>query len=235
MRDFGIFFESLTIPAVEVIKIHCMAPFVPRLVSMFSRSQGPSLLRKLAFRTIQLEAGELSTLLKLTPQLIELDIVVPPTYDLLRLIYGEGDVMLAPMLRALYIYEWESIGVAQIEHFNSLAQVRCQPSGKDADDGITPSLGSGTTLDMLRIVFDSGENRDESQKILNAWSHTLSPEEARAVDMLVFWRGIIRRDRIFGIRDVDIEHRRSDCVTLDKIMACIEQCEAIITTKVLRV
>ena len=53
---------------------------------MFSRSHKPSQLQKLAFRTISLQEGELSTLLNLTPQLIELDIIIPPMYDILNLI-----------------------------------------------------------------------------------------------------------------------------------------------------
>jgi len=235
IRDFGIFFECLTIPAVEVIKIHCMAPLVPRLVSMFSRSHAPSRLQKLAFRTIPLKAGELSALLKLTPQLIELDIVVPPTYDILRLIYGQGGVMLVPMLQALYMHECMLVRGDQTVYFDSLAaQVRCQLSSKDSDDAITPSLGSRNTLDMLRIAFDSAEDRDESQKILNAWSRTLSSEEARAVDTLALWRWIIRRNCIFDFRYACVAHHRSNCDLLNKILACIEKCEAI-TNKVLRV
>ena len=71
---------------------------------MLSGSHGPSRLQKLAFRTIPLQSGELRALLNLTPHLIELEIDIPPADDLLRLIYGEGEVMLAPMLQALHMH-----------------------------------------------------------------------------------------------------------------------------------
>ena len=103
-KDVDHFLESLTIPAVEVIKIRYMGPLIPHLVSMFSGSRGTSRLQKLAFRTTRLQTGESSALLKLTPHLVELDIDVPPVGDLLRLIYSEGEVMLVPMLQTLYMH-----------------------------------------------------------------------------------------------------------------------------------
>ena len=184
-----LFLESLSIPAVEVMKILHMAPLIPHLVSMFSGSRGPSRLQKLAFRTIPLQTGELSALLKPTPHLVELDIDVPPAGDLLRLIYGEGEVILVPMLQALYIRIPVLTAVAQIEHLDSLAKVRCElDNSEDSDDATTLSLGSGTRtrapLHTLRIVFDSVQSRDKTQKILNNWSSFYTPEEDEAIDMI---------------------------------------------------
>ena len=68
---------------------------------MFSRPHKPSQLQKLAFHTIPLQAG-LSARLNLVPQLIKLDISVPPMADILRLIDCEGEVILMLMLQALY-------------------------------------------------------------------------------------------------------------------------------------
>ena len=185
-KDVDLFLESLTIPAVEVIKIHYMNTLIPHLISMISGSCGLSRLQKLAFRTIPLQTGELSALLKLTPHLIELDIDIPPAGDLLRLIYSEGEVMLVPMLQALYMHIPVYTG-AQIVHLDTLAQVRCELGfRKDSEDATILSLRpqTWTTLHTFRIIFDSRESRKSLRKRLNNWSSSLSLEEAKAVDML---------------------------------------------------
>ena len=215
------FLESLTIPAVEVMKIRYMDPLIPHLVSMFSGSRGPFRLQKLAFRTIPLQPGELSALLKLTPHLVELDIDIPPAGDLLRLTYSEGEVMLVPMLQALYMRIPVSNTGAQIEHFDTLAQVRCELGiRKDSDDATMLSLrlGTWTTLHTFRLFFHSAESRDSSQKILNNWSSSFTLEEANAIDML---QQLCNRDYI---RDESF---------FENILSCIECCE--ITNKVLHV
>jgi hypothetical protein len=169
-KNVDLFLESLRMPAIEVMKIFHMGPLIPHLVSMLSGSHGPSRLQKLAFRTIRLQTGELSTLLKLTPHLVESDIDVPPTDDLLKLVYGEGEGMLVPMLQALYIHSPGALTAGtQIEHFDTLAQVRCELySRNDSQDATIPSLpdGTWTALHTLRFVFDSAESRDISHKIL---------------------------------------------------------------------
>ena len=185
-----LFLESLTIPAVEVINIFYCAPLIPLLVSMFSGSRGPSRLQKLTFRTIPLQTGELSALLKLTPHLVELDIDAPPVGDLLNLTYGMGEVILVPMLQSLHMFIPEITAETETEHFHTLAQVRCElpelDSRKDSEDATMPSLEprTRTTLDTLRFVFESTESRDKSQKILNNWSFSFTPEEDKAIDMI---------------------------------------------------
>ena len=223
-RNFDLFLESLTIPGVEVVKILYMAPLIPHLVSMFSGPRGPYRLQKLAFRTIPLQTGELTTLLKLTPHLVELDIDVPPASDLLRLIYGEGEVMLVPMLQALYMHSPVLTAGAQIEHIDTLVQVRCElDSSKDSDDDTILSLGPETrtwsTLHTLRFIFDSAQSRDNSQKILNNWSSSFTLEEAKAIDMF----------SCYGSRDYYI----GDESFVKNLLSCIECCE--ITSKVLHV
>jgi hypothetical protein len=216
-----LFLKSLTIPAVEVMKILYMAPLIPHLVSIFSGCRGPSRLQKLAFRTIPTQTGELSALLKLTPHLVELDIDVPPVGDLLRLIYGEGEVMLVPILQALYMRIPMLTASAQIEHLDTLAQVRCELD--NSDDATLPSLGSGgtrtrTTLHTLRFIFDSAESRDTSQKILNNWSSSFTLEETEAI--YIFSR-CCNRDYI---RDESF---------IENILSCVERYE--VTNKVLHV
>ena len=186
-KDVDLFLESLTIPAAEVMKICYMGPLIPDLVSMFSGSRGPSRLQKLAFRSIPLQTGQLSALLKLIPHLVELDIDIPPATDLLRLIFSEGEVMLVPMLQALYIHIPALTSDAEIEQLNTLAQVRCELGiHKDSEDAIMLSLkpGTWTTLHTLRVIFDSRLSRESSRKILNYWSSSFTREEAIAIHML---------------------------------------------------
>ena len=186
-KDVDLFLESLTIPAVEVIKIHYMRPLIPHLISMISGFRGLSRLQKLAFRTIPLQTGELGALLKLTPHLIELDIDIPPVGDLLRLIYSEGEIMLVPMLQALCMHIPASTTGAQIEHLDTLAQVRCELGfRKDSEDATILSLRprTWTTLHTLRVIFDSRGSWKSSRKILNNWSSSFSPGEDKVIDML---------------------------------------------------
>ena len=110
--------------------------------------------RSLPF-TPSLQTGELSALLKLTPHLVELDIDIPPASDLLRLIYSEGEVMLVPMLQALYMHI-PQLSTAQIEHIDALAQVRCELGiRKDSEDVtmLSQRPGTCTTLHTLLVFF----------------------------------------------------------------------------------
>ena len=184
-KDIDRFLESLTIPAVEIMEIcYMMVPLIPHLVSMFSGSRGPSRLQKLAFRTNSLKPGHLSALLKLIPHLVELDIDLPPVVDLLRIIYSEGEVVLVPLLQVLYIRIPRN---AQIEHIDTLAEVRCE-SGirKDSEDAAMLSLcpGTWTTLHTLRLFFQSGEIRDSQQRILNKWTSSLNSDETNAIEVI---------------------------------------------------
>ena len=234
-EDTGIFLDSLKIPAVEDIKISLPRSLVPNLVSLFSRSHQPSRLQKLAFRTISLQAGELSDLINLTPQLIELDISVPPMADILRLIDCEGNVVLVLMLRALYMYDIDDCLSESIECVKRLAQVRCKIDTKGSEGTIKPSLPNQNTLDVLRIVFNSTRDRHLSQIKLNDWCSTeFTPEEDEATD--VFFRWSLRLNaELFEGNWVSIRKCEHNYLgMLDELFTCIELCEAI-TINVLRV
>lgn len=86
----------------------------------------------------------MSALLNLVPQLIELDISVPSMANILRLIDVWGEVIIVPMLQALYIHDMD--GHLSMECFKSLAQVRCELGGKDSEDAIEPSLSFSIQL-----------------------------------------------------------------------------------------
>lgn len=201
---------------------------------MFSRSHEPSRLQRLAFRTISLQAGALSALLNLTPQLIELDIVVPPMYDILSLADCEGEAMLVPMLQALYMHDCVLFGRAQTECFNNLAQVRCELDGNNSEDTIKPTPKNRNTLDMLRIVSDTSEHRDISQVIFNDWLPLLTLGEAEAIEMINRRSRHLRRALFKDNVSMSPNREHNYLDMLDRLCAYIEQCEAI-TVNVLHV
>ena len=237
-EDTGIFLDSLTIPAVEDIKISLPGSLVSNLVSLFSRSHQPSRLQKLAFRTISLQAGELSDLINLTPQLIELDINVPPMADILRLIDcdSEGNVILVPILRALYMYDIDDCLSESIECVKRLAQVRCEFGTKGSEGIIKPSLPNQNTLDVLRIVFESTRKRHLSQIKLNDWRSTeFTPEEDEAVLLFFRWSLRLNAELFEGNWVSILKCKHSNYLgMLDELFTCIELCEAM-TINVLRV
>ena len=179
----------------------------------------------------------MSALLNLVPQLIELDIGVPPTADILRLADCEGDVILVTMLRALYLHDMDGRLSKLNESFKikTLAQVLCEFGGKDSEDAVKPSLARRNTLDMLCIVFDSTNHRHYSHIILKNWYYT--PEEDKAVDMFFRWNRRLTSPDLFNGIDVSIPKREHNYLgVLDELFACIELYrEAITSTNVLRV
>ena len=220
-ENLDLFFESLTIPAVEFVKMHCCAPLIPHLVSMFSGSRGPSRLQKLTFRTIPLQRGELSALLSLTPHLVELDIDLPPVDDLLNLIYGMGEVMLVPMLQGLHMLIPVIIAGTQTEHFHTLAQVlRELPesgSRKDSESSTIPLLEprTRTSLVTLQFYFDSSVSGSRD------WSSCFTPEEAKAIDMI---SRIIKLPLIFNHYFESSEIERLGCDHLVRMM--VDLCDS---------
>ena len=222
-ENLNLFLESLTIPAVEFVKMHCCAPLIPHLVSMFSGSRGPSRLQKLTFRTIPLQRGELSALLSLTPHLVELDIYLPPVDDLLNLIYGMGEVMLVPMFQGLYMHIPVIIAGTQTEHFHTLAQVlpsRELPelgSRKDSENSTMPLLEpwTRTSLVTLQFYFDSSESGSRD------WSSCFTPEEAKAIDMI---SRIIKLPLIFNHYFESSEIERLGCDHLVRMM--VDLCDS---------
>jgi hypothetical protein len=226
-EEIGMFLESLTIPTVEVITVKYMGSFVPRLLSMLSRSHEPSRLQKLSLSTIPpLPAGELHSLLQLTPQLIELDINVPPVLDLHALISDEGIV---PMLQVLYIHSFVTVGRAQAKYFNKLAKSRCELGPNNLEEAIMPSLANRTHLDKLSIVLTSAEDRDYSQKTLNNWWPFLNLEESKTLQVLMCCRRQLRHKILncgFGLNHIAVEHVNLIFDTLDQVLRCIRQCDS---------
>jgi hypothetical protein len=156
--------------------------------------------------------------------------------DILRLTDCEEDVVLVPMLRALYMHDMDGFLSEWMDCFKTLAQVRCELGCKVSKDAIKPSLASlasRNTLDMLRIIFNSAKNRHFSQLLLNDW-HYSSKEENEAVKMFFDW-GFRLNTELFKDDGISIPNREHNYLDkLDELFTCIEQCEAI-NINVLRV
>ena len=155
--------------------------------------------------------------------------------DILRLIDCEGDIILVPMLRGLYMYDMHDDDrlSESIECVKRLAQARCELGGKDSEDAIKPSLASRNTLDILRIVFNSNEIRDVSQMKLNDWSFTPGEAEAVAVDILFRWS--MRLNTCLSKKSIPKGRGEHNSDMLDQLFTCIELCKAITTINILRV
>lgn len=159
------FFGSLNLPKVEEIEVEeYQGDLLPHLINMLSRCPTPSLLRKLTLRNIIQEApGDLRSLLYLTPQLLELDLELPPIHDLSELIMGPDSLPLVPMLETLIIHTkvediWKKENPA-----TAIARSRCE-----IEKCCFPSENR-KQLKTFRIIFSNPSSRHTAQCELNGW------------------------------------------------------------------
>ena len=162
------FFGSLNLPNVEEIEVEeYQGDLLPHLIFMLTRCPTPSMVRKLTLRNIIQEApGDLSSLLRLTPQLLELDLDLPPIYDLSELIIGPESSPLVPMLETLIIHI-KAEGIWSKENpATAIAHSRCE-----IDESSTGSFTSAERrkLKTFRIIFSNSSSRHMAQAELNGW------------------------------------------------------------------
>ena len=194
------FLENLTLPAIQEIRIAGFdGHLITVLTAMISRSRSPCMLKKFAFRTSELNSGELTRLLRLTPHLVELNLPLPPPEDLSNLIIGRNSRPLVPRLQML-TFEAEGIRRAETSQIlNTLAASRCHrdPNFTSAVPESVHFSDDHRALKELRILFKSSrvchyelrflENwlRSEESDQLEAWKEKLLQEvpelEARPV------------------------------------------------------
>lgn len=165
------FFGSLNLPIVEEIGVEeYQGDLIPHLIPMLSRCPIPSVLRKLVLGSVALEAprGNLTALLKLTPQLLELELQLPPISDLFELIMRPESPPLVPMLETLIIHAntgeasvWETIPAT------SLARSRCEID--DAPTGSFQLPFERRKLKTFRLIFPDLSSCDSAQAELNEW------------------------------------------------------------------
>jgi hypothetical protein len=123
------FLNNLTPPAIQDIGIFYPGQFLPCLISMmFSRSQPPHTLQKLAFYAGYATVDQLLTPFTQLPRLIELDIMLPINPgEIYRIFHLSSTPQILPSLQVLMFRLSGTIGsVAEI--CNDIAQSRFNPT-----------------------------------------------------------------------------------------------------------
>ena len=187
------FFGSLNLPKVEEIEVEeYQGDLLPHLINMLSRCPAPSMLRKLALRNIIQEApGDLTSLLWLTPQLLELDLGLPPIQDLFQLIVGPESPPLVPMLETLTIHtKAEDIWRKEIPA-TIIARSRCE-----IDERLTWSFppAQRRKLKTFRLIFSNPSSRHMAQAELNGWLEDDSKPSSYQTHHLRLWRHMLHEE-----------------------------------------
>ena len=176
------FLENVTLPAIQEILIAGFeGHLITVLTAMISRSHSPCMLKKLAFRTSELDSGELTTLLRLTPHLVELNLPLPPPEDLSNLIISRNSRPLVPFLQML-TFEAETVRRAETSQaLNALAVSRCYQSTSLTSivPGDVPPSVQGT-LEELRILFKSSRTCHYELRFLENW---IQSEESKQLEV----------------------------------------------------
>ncbi|KAJ2921668.1 hypothetical protein H1R20_g15426, partial [Candolleomyces eurysporus] len=142
---------------------------IPHLIDLIHRSRGCKSLKRLAFRTQAMSPGDLTVLLRGTPQLEELDINHPPNRDAEMLIFNPfNDNPLVPYLRRLYIHSQGDWGDEAT--YKRIARTRCEasflkltsPSQRLSGALIKP-------LESLRFAYEHPALCATQQAIMGGW------------------------------------------------------------------
>ena len=185
------FLENVTLPAIQEILIAGFeGHLITVLTAMISRSHTPCMLKKFAFRTSELDSGELTTLLRLTPHLVDLNLPLPPPEDLSNLIIGRNSRPLVPLLQML-TFEAEGVRRAETSRaLNALANSRCYKNTSLLTSVVPGDVppDDHRILKELRILFKSSRTchcelrfledwvQSEESKQLEAWKESLLQE-----------------------------------------------------------
>ena len=190
------FFGSLNLPKVEEIEVEeYQGDLLPHLIAMLSRCPTPSMLRKLSFRNIIQEApGDLTSLLVHTPQLLELDLELPPIHDLFKLIIGPENPPLVPMLETLIIHTkaedtWRNLKEVPV---TTIARSRCE-----IDERLTGSFpAQRRKLKTFRLIFSNPSSRHMAQAELNGWLENDSDSKPSLYQThhLKLWRHMLHQE-----------------------------------------
>jgi hypothetical protein len=195
------FLENVTLPAIQEILIAGFeGHLITILTAMISRSQSPCMLKKFAFRTSELDSGELTTLLRLTPHLVELNLPLPPPEDLSNLIIRRDDDNnnsrpLVPLLQML-TFEAEAVRQAETSQaLNDLAVSRCHHHHQNtthlttSDEPVVitpgdvpppPLADHHQILKELRVLFKSSRTCHYELRFLENW---VQSEESKQLEV----------------------------------------------------
>ena len=179
------FLENVTLPAIQEILIAGFeGHLITVLTSMISRSHSPCMLKKFAFRTSELDSGELTTLLRLTPHLLELNLPLPPQEDLSNLIIKHDSRPLVPLLQML-IFEADAVRQAETSQaLNALAVSRCYQNSNLTSESVVPGdtpPADHQILKELRILFKSSRTCHHELRFLENW---VQSKESKQLEVL---------------------------------------------------
>lgn len=184
------FFGCLNLPIVEEIEVEeYQGDVIPHINTMLSRSPTPSMLRKLALRTGIQDVGDLTSLLRLTPRLVELDLELPPLHDLLELIIDRERPPLVPMLETLILHANTEDGWRKEIPMTTLAHSRC-----DIDKALPGSFlpNERRQLRTFRIIFPNATSCHMAQAELNEW---IDPKpKSDPARYLSLWRHMLHEE-----------------------------------------
>ncbi|KAF8196559.1 hypothetical protein BJ912DRAFT_955651 [Pholiota molesta] len=153
-------FDKFTLPAIEDIKaVSAVGNLIARLTTLIGRSRSPCPLKTLSVRTGFIEPGDLSSLLRLTPELRSLDTTITRTnnfIDIASLAYRGRSPPLVPYWRRA---------------LNELAALRCELEIEgDTTTDVTLVPGEIRPLKHLCIYFDAAVQLQRQQAELEGWS-----------------------------------------------------------------
>ena len=176
------FLENLTLPAIRVIWTSGFCGhLITILTTMISHSHSPCLLQKLTLRTSELDPGELTRLLRLTPHLVYLDLPLPPPEDLTNLIIRQNKRPLVPLLEML-IFQADALRPTETgQILNALAVSRCNSLRHNSTSTISRDVRNRHVLEELRIDFQSPRSCHYELRFLENW---LQSETSEQLEML---------------------------------------------------
>ena len=183
------FFGRLNLPMIEEIEVEeYQGDLVLHLIPMLSRCRVPSVLRKLVLKTVVQEAGNLTSLLRLTPQLVELELELPPLPDLSELIVDAKRPPLVPMLETLIIHANTDHVWKKESPVTTLAHSRCEI---DETGSISP--GEKGKLRTFHLIFPDSSLCHMAQAELNGWLEDSKPKSDQTRH-LSLWRDMLHEE-----------------------------------------
>lgn len=191
-ESIGNSLDNLTLPAIE--EIRAVAPvgnLIARLATLISRSNTPCRLKTLCIRTEFIEPGDLTSLLKLTPDLVDLDTTITKSnnfVDITSLGYKDSSTPLVPRLESCRFYIEEAVSAETSQALNELATFRCELESQETE-GAVSYKGEIQPLKNLSVYFDATTPpwSDRQQAELEGWCTSItSTQLAVAKTQLIF-------------------------------------------------
>ncbi|KAF8155474.1 hypothetical protein B0H34DRAFT_859861 [Crassisporium funariophilum] len=149
-------FDHLMLPSIEDITIRFpKGDIIESLASMIMRSPVPCRLKRLVipYTTHASAAGQLRSLLRLTPHLLELEIDLPPPEELSILIIGLDAPIIAPFLQSLALHSTRHDVLVDTDVLHNLADSRSGKREASVSEQLTRQFGHYDTFSPVASAF----------------------------------------------------------------------------------